>query len=248
MVEGARRKTNVSTLDGHSSPARRSWALGAFAVFCRMIVCAGVLLSSQFTAQQPLHKPADLHFERGMQLLKQQSWKDAADEFRTALKIDPQRADAHMQLGRALIRLGEPESASAEFRQAIRIEPSNAQAHYCLGDTMRQRGDLENAVHALEAALRLRPAMREGYDSLGSTLKAFASARSASLRSLSHHPPDRARELDQQARTAVVGGEFSIAREKLMAALQIDPDYAETHNLLVLCLVSKLTLPEPLST
>ena len=140
-----------------SAPAEPLRNRAAFLLFCSLILCWTSLLSGQAPPRPQSLNPADLHFREGMQLLKQQNWRAAADEFRAAIKNDPQRAEAHNQLGLALERLGERENAWAEFRRAIELDPSNAEAHYNLGMAEGEEGDSGPARDEFVKAVVLKP-------------------------------------------------------------------------------------------
>src|SRR5882724_614072 len=102
-------RTENPTLKGMRASTLSHCSQGAFPLLRSLVFCAALLFSWQTAAQQQLPKQADLHFEQGMQFLKQQNWQAAASEFREAIKINPKRAQAHNMLGQALEKLGERE-------------------------------------------------------------------------------------------------------------------------------------------
>src|SRR5947209_4758766 len=70
-------------------------------------------------------QPAADHFRQGVLLLAHQDWKRAAEEFRQALRANPQNAQAHDGLGVALLRMGNRADAEAAFRDALRLDANN---------------------------------------------------------------------------------------------------------------------------
>lgn len=75
---------------------------------------------------------SDIEFEarRGlvMALIDANRYKDAADQARTALAMDPADAELHATLGDVYVRLGRKSDARAEYRDALRYVPDLKQA------------------------------------------------------------------------------------------------------------------------
>src|SRR5262249_9485442 len=122
--------------------------------------------------------------------------------------------------------------ALRHFRLVVAYQPDNAQAYIDLGDVLRQKGDLESSAHAFDTALSLKPDLHEGYEGLASTLKQLATAHLPQQPGPTHQPRGQAGQLYRRSLEMLMQGDVSGAKEKLRAALQIDPEYAEAHNLL----------------
>jgi tetratricopeptide (TPR) repeat protein len=80
---------------------------------------------------------------------------EAIQEYRRAIKIDPNLAQAHSNLGLALSDKGQLDEAVKECRTAIDIDSSLAQAQYNLGGTLLQVGRLAEARDATRRCLEL---------------------------------------------------------------------------------------------
>jgi spermidine synthase len=63
-------------------------------------------------------------YERGTDLLVEQHYADAVNQFRAALTWNPDSVEAHNNLGIALASLGRMDEAVDQFRQALAIEPA----------------------------------------------------------------------------------------------------------------------------
>jgi cytochrome c-type biogenesis protein CcmH/NrfG len=146
MADRSPRTTKQPAQRGLRAPARPLPPQHVLSLFCSLIFCAACLFSWQAAAQQPTPKSADVHFEQGMRMLKQRNWRAAADEFRMAIKIDPQRAQAHDGLGLALARQGKPQEAVAEYHRSLEIDPAYAEVHYHLGMALGEGGDPQQAM------------------------------------------------------------------------------------------------------
>ena len=69
----------------------------------------------------------------GVALLEQFNYKQAAAEFRRALKLEPSLALARVNLGIALYNMPDPDGALNELKAAADVLPASPQVHYVLG-------------------------------------------------------------------------------------------------------------------
>jgi tetratricopeptide (TPR) repeat protein len=68
--------------------------------------------------------------------LAQRDFADATNEFRIALRIDPNFPTAHFGLGGALLNQGQTNEAIAQFKEALRLDPNLAAARDGLKQAM----------------------------------------------------------------------------------------------------------------
>jgi Flp pilus assembly protein TadD len=64
----------------------------------------------------------------------------AVEDFRSALKLNPDSAEAHSGLGIALLETGNLAEAVAELQKAIKLKPNSWEARYWLAQTFILRG------------------------------------------------------------------------------------------------------------
>ncbi len=86
----------------------------------------------------------------GIVLRRQADHKGALDQFRTAVRLNPDDADAQYNLGRELKADGDTAGAIAAFRRAIELKPDFEQAHYNLALALRSQGDAGSAKKELD--------------------------------------------------------------------------------------------------
>jgi tetratricopeptide (TPR) repeat protein len=115
--------------------------------------------------------PAQAHYLRGVELLRNQNPSGAVIELDQALKLQPQLAEAHDAKGLARLAEGNPTAALADFQRAIELKPRLAEAHLGLGLALGQSGDLDSAAKEFRAALEIRPGYAEAHKRLGITLR-----------------------------------------------------------------------------
>ncbi len=144
-------------------------------------------------------------------VFREQGKVDAAiDQFRAALRINPNDADSHNNLGTVLRQKGKIEEAMAEYQLALRLKPNLAEAHYNLGIALLQKGRAAEAMGQYQEALRIDPANRKIQNNLAWLL---ATSADATLRD-----GKRAVALAQQA-LEPSGGTDPVILDTLAAAL-----------------------------
>ena len=102
---------------------------------------------------------AEAHVALGTVYVDRYEYARAAEEFRTATRLDPDNAYAWMLLSWALGYEQPPEASEAEKagREAIRLQPSLYPAYYELGRALLLQGRYSEAIAAFEHARELSP-------------------------------------------------------------------------------------------
>jgi tetratricopeptide (TPR) repeat protein len=101
---------------------------------------------------------------RGGQYLKNGQVRQAIEEFKRAVSLDPLSAEAHMLLGYSYRLSGDynmAAEAKAEFRQALVLDPTLAWASFYLAKMYIDLGRLSNAKDQLQDAVELHPNIPE---------------------------------------------------------------------------------------
>jgi Tfp pilus assembly protein PilF len=93
----------------------------------------------------------------GVALLEQFKYKEAAEEFRRALAINPQLAMARLNLSIALYNDRELAAALREAKAAAEALPSAPQPHYMLGLIARAQNRYADAIAAFQRVLEIDP-------------------------------------------------------------------------------------------
>jgi Flp pilus assembly protein TadD len=100
---------------------------------------------------------ASSYFAHGHLLERQGHFQRAAEQYREALKLQPDFPTARTRLGIVLNKLGRHAEASAEFRRAIQLMPGRAFLYNNLGFSLYLEGQLEEADAVLKRALEIQP-------------------------------------------------------------------------------------------
>jgi uncharacterized protein HemY len=100
-------------------------------------------------------------YRRGIELLEDQDYEEAAVPLEQAAKRAPEKASVREALGRAYFRAGRFGDAAAEFEAVVEAHQVNDYAHFCLGRALSKTGEVERARHHLALASNLQPERRD---------------------------------------------------------------------------------------
>jgi Flp pilus assembly protein TadD len=135
-----------------------------FLLFLTALVLAAAWLLSQTapsanqnTTSQSSREDAYRANNVGVALLEQFKYKEAANEFRRALNIDPSLALARVNLGIALYNLPDLDGALREIKAADALLPGSPQVHYLLGLIARAQNRTADAIAEFARVLRIDP-------------------------------------------------------------------------------------------
>jgi tetratricopeptide (TPR) repeat protein len=93
----------------------------------------------------------------GVGLEQQGRLAEAAEQYRAAARLEPDRYQGHHNLASALDRLGRPAEALVEHREAVRISPDTPFLHHCLGLALVNAGQPDEALKEFSKAAQLDP-------------------------------------------------------------------------------------------
>ena len=96
-------------------------------------------------------------FQRGLSLLAESHWAQAAVSLEKAKRLEPDKTSIREALGRAYFRSGRYRRAASEFSAVVEQSPANDYAHFCLGRSFEKLGDRRAARRHLSLAFGMRP-------------------------------------------------------------------------------------------
>jgi cytochrome c-type biogenesis protein CcmH/NrfG len=103
---------------------------------------------------------ARMHQAMAHELAKRGNTAEAIENYRAALKIDPQLPGLHFELAEMLKTLSTVEGrqeAESEYKAALQANPFDEQSECRLGDIALQRDDLKEANERFTRAIQLQP-------------------------------------------------------------------------------------------
>ena len=103
-------------------------------------------------------KSAHMHELMAHELAKHEHTEKAIENFRVALKIDPQLPGLHYELAEMLNASSEGrEEAESEYKKALALNPFDEASECRLGDIEAQKGDFDEAYQRYSRAVQLSP-------------------------------------------------------------------------------------------
>jgi Flp pilus assembly protein TadD len=175
---------------------------------------------------------AAAHYNLGVALGKKGDPDGAIEEYREALRLNPNLAAAYEGLGVELGQKGNKDGAIVEFREAIRIKPDFAGAHYNLGFALSDKGEIDGAIAEFREALRLDPDYEAAHYQLGAALciKGELDRAMMEFRDVVRLNPENA-----YAHYALGIGlhnkrDLDGAIAEFRTAIRLKPDFADAHH------------------
>jgi len=98
---------------------------------------------------------ASRYYTDGIQLSKANYWKEASDEFRKAIQVNPKHKLAYANLGVALSQIGNHKEALLAFDEAMRLGYDHALLRYNRGLSFAKLNLIEEAVKEIETSLKM---------------------------------------------------------------------------------------------
>jgi len=105
-------------------------------------------------------KSAQAHQMMAHELARQGQTKEAIENYKMALQIDPKLPGLHFELAELTntsAAAGGPEETEKEYKAALEVNPLDEKSECRLGDIAAQRGELEEAQQHYARALQLQP-------------------------------------------------------------------------------------------
>jgi tetratricopeptide (TPR) repeat protein len=162
--------------------------------------------------------PGRQHWQAGREAQDRKDWKRAAEEFRAAIKLEPEVALAHRALGKSLLELGKAKDAVKALRRAVELAPDDMQASLLLGQALETEGEKKQALDVYDRMLEGSGRAPEAADRV--------------LAILGTKPPEKrsGAELGLLGRAYLERGD-SLAAPTLRAAVAKDPSRKNHRNL-----------------
>jgi len=108
-------------------------------------------------ANQEANLKSERYYSNGIQLSRANYWKEAADEFRKAIQVDPEHKLAYANLGVSLSQLENHKDALLAFDEAITLGYDHALLRYNRGLSFAKLNLIEEAIQELEFSLKMAP-------------------------------------------------------------------------------------------
>ena len=137
--------------------------------FCPLVCLLSAALAAGACSKDP-RATAENYTASGDHYASQRQYKEAAIQYRNALKAVPDAADVRYKLGRAYEQSGDPLAAYIEFARAADLNPSNVDAQMRAGTLLLVGREFDAARTRAELALKADPKHTPAHILLGNAL------------------------------------------------------------------------------
>jgi tetratricopeptide (TPR) repeat protein len=183
-----------------------------------------------------LRPAAESYFNIGLASYYLKNYREAAENFRQAIRLDPYNAaDAHYALGLVYRDWGRPEEEVQAYKQAIKLKPDYASAYERLGSRYLKSRKFPEAIETYKQLVALKPGdanvpnnMGEAY--LGMNLLSDAVA---AFRHAIQLKPDFGKAYYNLGRSLLAMGNRDGALEQYNILQNLDQDWADRLNSLI---------------
>jgi tetratricopeptide (TPR) repeat protein len=183
-----------------------------------------------------LRPSAESYFNIGLASYYLKNYRDAADNYRQAIRLDPYNAaDAHYALGLVYRDWGKPDEEIQAYKQAIKLKPDFSSAYERLGSRYLRSKKYPEAIETFKQLVALKPGdanvpnnMGEAY--LGMNLMSDAVA---AFRQAIQLKPDFGKAYYNLGRSLLAMGNRDGALQQYNILQNLDQDWAERLNNLI---------------
>jgi len=252
-------REHLGLAGGNVSAASReflpSWLLHGLKWVAVFVIPLGALWIGQTRTNMPeverqarmasdLPNSARAHWKYGFALHKADRLDEAAEQYRTALRLnpndkergeleqalrsDPRNGEFHSAYGDVLQRLGQKDEAGAEFEKATRLAPKSGAVHYDYAMLLFGDGKMDQAITEFQTALKCSPNHPEAHYHLGRALFVKRDFEGAKVHYLETARLDPKAPVHNALGVVCVRlGQTSEAIAQFKEALRLRPDDAE---------------------
>ena len=183
-----------------------------------------------------LRPSAESYFNIGLASFYLKQYREAAEAYRAAIKLDPYNsADAYYALGLVYRDWGKADDEIQAYKQAIRLRPDYTVAYERLGSRYLKSKKFNEAVEVFRQLSALKPGDAYAPNSMGEAYLELNKLNDAleSFRQSIRLKPDYGKAYYNLGKTLLAMGNRDAALEQYTILTNIDPDWAEKLNAII---------------
>jgi Flp pilus assembly protein TadD len=172
------------------------------------------------------------HFDYGRTLQKEGRLDEAVEQYKIALRFNPNHAEAHMNLGVALTAQAKFDAAVPHMETAVRLQPNNGGFHLLCGNLLHRIGRIDEAAFHFETGVRLKPYSADAHYGYAAFLAAAGKNDEyiGELRNVIRLNPNYPFAELLLADGLFAKGNLKEAEGHYLAALRVDPELTVAYN------------------
>ena len=159
-------------------------------------------------------------------------YQNSINEYKIALKIEPNNAQVFNNLGITFKKLGDHQKAIESFKKSIKIKNDFAEAYNNLALSLKEDNKLQDAISNLKKAISIKADYTEAFYNLGNTLTALGEFNEAiqMFKKAIKLNPSYFDALNNMGATYNLLKDYRKAHESISEAMKISPNVADAHN------------------
>src|SRR5437588_11460840 len=178
-----------------------------------------------------LPNSARAHWKYAFSLHNADRLDDAAEQYRIALRLNPNEKEAHFGLGQVLVAQSQLSEGRAELEEALRGDPHNGEVHSEYGCVLERLGQKDEASSEHATATRLAP--KSGRIHYEYAMFLFRDGKMdqaiPEFQAALKHNPNHPEAHYHLGRALFVKGDFEDAKVHYLETARLDPK-APVHN------------------
>jgi tetratricopeptide (TPR) repeat protein len=183
-----------------------------------------------------LRPSAESYFNIGLASYYLKNYREAAENYRQAIRLDPYNAaDAHYALGLVYRDWGRPEEEIQAYKQAIKLKPDYTSAYERLGSRYFRSKKYPEAIETFKQLVALKPGDATVPNSIGESYLEMnlMSDAVAAFRQAIQLKPDFGKAYYNLGKSLLAMGNRDGAVEQYNILQNLDADWAERLNSLI---------------
>jgi len=203
----------------------------AWRCLARLLWSLLLAFSVVFTLLASVEFRADSRNNFGMSLQEAGQSEAAIQQFREAMRLNPDFAEAHYNLALVYEGAGQRQEAIRHWEEALRLEPDFPEAENNLGAALMAQGEVREAIDHYQQAVRLKPGFAGARYNLAVALEQAGRVREAieEYKQVLRYQPESTAARNNLGVALMGQGQVPEAMEQYEQALRIKPENTEAH-------------------
>ena len=174
----------------------------------------------------------DLHNIAGASNAALKNFDASINNYKHAIKINPDFADAHNNIGNAFLGKGDLDEAIASYKKATLVNPDYTEAYLNLGNAFMDKGMMDDAIVNYKESIKTNPNLAITYHLIANALRIKGDLENAiaNYKKATQIYPDYTEAYLNLGNVLMQQDMPDEAIENYKKVIEINPDYADAFN------------------
>ena len=174
----------------------------------------------------------DLHNIAGASNAALKNFDASINNYKHAIKINPDFADAHNNIGNAFLGKGDLDEAIASYKKATLVNPDYTEAYLNLGNAFMDKGMMDDAIDNYKESIKTNPNLAITYYLIANALQIKGDVENAiaNYKKATQIYPDYTEAYLNLGNVLMQQDMPDEAIDNYKKVIEINPDYADAFN------------------